>query len=132
MAECSPPAEKYFALPCLDRLSRLLGKMEGTSSGLGCGKGILPAFAANDTRKDAVARPRPARCSSPGEMNMRAKTSVKAGISSYQTGGGHGRKVKTGVKAGGLVLIGNHNQTAVQAAGLKVKTGVKAGVIAVI
>jgi hypothetical protein len=58
-------------------------------------------------------------------MNMRVKTTVKAGSGHTGGGRGAGRKVKTGVKAGSL--LHNHNETAVQAAGRKVKTGVKAG-----
>jgi hypothetical protein len=53
---------------------------------------------------------------------MRVKTTVKSGDG---PGTAAGRKVKTGVKAGGI--IHNHNETALQAAALKVKTGVKAG-----
>jgi hypothetical protein len=55
MVDSSLPAEIFFVLPCLDHLARLLGKVEGTSSGIGSGNGTLPAFAANDTPKDAVA-----------------------------------------------------------------------------
>jgi hypothetical protein len=60
-------------------------------------------------------------------MNMRVKTTVKAG--SGHTGGGHGagRKVKTGVKAG--AIIHNHNETAVQTARLTVKSGVGVGLL---
>jgi hypothetical protein len=58
-------------------------------------------------------------------MNMRVKTTVKAG---YQTGGSCGRwKVQTGVKAG--ALTSNHNETAVRARALTVRTGVKAGAL---
>jgi hypothetical protein len=77
------------------------------------------------------------------EQEMKTKTNLKAGVSSYQTSGhgalvanhnetiATGLRVKSAVKAGpGYgALLSNHNETL--ATGLRVRTSVKAGAILV-